>query len=321
MNGEIMERSVKRDAKGNDTVRGLPTDERETLCRIHLIDDQQLDFIRIRDLLAEISPKRFHLTLSLDYEGGFREIAQGGYDLCFVRETIGEERAIPWIRRQPAKPFETPLVLLATSPLSRLSEAIEAGVEEVLDFNRLGPQRLARTIEVTIARQRRRIRMAREEESYRIAAERAGEGYWRWNPIQRCIELPPSTQKNLGLGREKDAPHAIGWASIHPEDVERAQYEIMEHAAGRKPQVAVEFRIRNEAGAWRWVLCRGKGNPNPQGGMTEICGLIDDITERKALVEQARHEAFHDPLTGLPNRALFTERLAQALKRRRREPH
>ncbi|RME51806.1 MAG: hypothetical protein D6795_07705, partial [Deltaproteobacteria bacterium] len=252
MKGEIMERTVERDDKGNDTVRSVPSDEREAFCRIHLIADQQLDFIRIRDLLTEISPKRYHLTLSLDYEGGFREIAQGGYDLCLVRERIGAARAIPWLR-QAAEAFETPLVLLATSSLSRISEAIEAGVEEVLDFNRLGPQQLARTIEVTIARQRRRIRLARREECYRIAAERAGEGYWRWNPIQRCIELPPSARRNLGLGRENDVTPAVGWASIHPEDVERAQYEITEHAAGRKPQVAVEFRIRNAAGAWRWV--------------------------------------------------------------------
>jgi len=38
-----------------------------------------------------------------------------------------------------------------------------------------------------------------------------------------------------------------------------------------------------------------------------------DITERKALEEQLAHQAFHDALTGLANRALFQDRLRQAL--------
>lgn len=45
-----------------------------------------------------------------------------------------------------------------------------------------------------------------------------------------------------------------------------------------------------------------------------------DITDRKKVEAQLVHEAFHDPLTGLPNRALFTDRLAHAIRRAEREP-
>jgi diguanylate cyclase (GGDEF)-like protein/PAS domain S-box-containing protein len=53
----------------------------------------------------------------------------------------------------------------------------------------------------------------------------------------------------------------------------------------------------------------------------EIGGAVvtfRDITERKALEEQLHHQAFHDPLTGLPNRALFMDRLEHALTRANR---
>lgn len=46
--------------------------------------------------------------------------------------------------------------------------------------------------------------------------------------------------------------------------------------------------------------------------------IYTDITERKAFEEQLTHQAFHDALTGLPNRVLFTERLNRAIKRSRR---
>jgi diguanylate cyclase (GGDEF)-like protein len=45
-----------------------------------------------------------------------------------------------------------------------------------------------------------------------------------------------------------------------------------------------------------------------------------DATERKAFEEQLSHQAFHDPLTDLPNRALFTDRLGHALARADRHP-
>jgi diguanylate cyclase (GGDEF)-like protein/PAS domain S-box-containing protein len=46
---------------------------------------------------------------------------------------------------------------------------------------------------------------------------------------------------------------------------------------------------------------------------------VREVTERKALEAQLLHQAFHDPLTGLPNRTLFAERVEHALSRRQRE--
>ncbi len=50
-------------------------------------------------------------------------------------------------------------------------------------------------------------------------------------------------------------------------------------------------------------------------GPDEVLCAVRDTTERKALEERLKHQAFHDSLTGLPNRALFTDRLQHALSR------
>ncbi|MEJ7871980.1 MAG: EAL domain-containing protein [Rubrobacteraceae bacterium] len=54
------------------------------------------------------------------------------------------------------------------------------------------------------------------------------------------------------------------------------------------------------------------------GQIANFIGVQKDITERKILEEQLAHQAFHDPLTDLPNRALFLDRLSHALERSKR---
>lgn len=57
---------------------------------------------------------------------------------------------------------------------------------------------------------------------------------------------------------------------------------------------------------------------DPDGEVAGFCILATDISERKALEDELLHRASHDPLTGLPNRALLLDRLEQALERSKR---
>ena len=56
-----------------------------------------------------------------------------------------------------------------------------------------------------------------------------------------------------------------------------------------------------------------------EGTLTGVVGVAYDLTDHKRLERQLAHQAFHDPLTGLPNRALFLDRLAHALARSERQ--
>jgi diguanylate cyclase (GGDEF)-like protein/PAS domain S-box-containing protein len=82
-------------------------------------------------------------------------------------------------------------------------------------------------------------------------------------------------------------------------------------------EMVAEWRVRHGDGSWRYL----QSNVTNLFHEPSVAGLVlnsRDITDQKNLEEQLRHQAFHDPLTGLANRALFSEHLEQALRRRGR---
>lgn len=80
-----------------------------------------------------------------------------------------------------------------------------------------------------------------------------------------------------------------------------------------------EMKLIDRAGKPHWFAARETVfKRDDDGRVRQIVGAAQDITSRKAAEEELEFQAYHDPLTGLPNRALFSDRLEQALARARR---
>lgn len=108
---------------------------------------------------------------------------------------------------------------------------------------------------------------------------------------------------------------------VHPED--RALFRAHNaQAAMMRDDKVLKFRYRmlHTDGSWRWIqreivpFRRDMG-----GGVTEVLGVLRDITDEVTAEEQLFHDALHDELTELPNRALLLDRLNAALTRSIRE--
>ena len=106
---------------------------------------------------------------------------------------------------------------------------------------------------------------------------------------------------------------------VHPDERRRVLALIAETAAqpAGDPQKA-EFRVRHAEQGWRDVEALVT-NLLEDDAVNGIVLNIRDVTERKAFEAELEHQAFHDALTGLPNRALFQNRLEHALAGQRRD--
>jgi len=104
---------------------------------------------------------------------------------------------------------------------------------------------------------------------------------------------------------------------VHPEDYAR-MVSLFQDALERQAPYAIEYRIIHADGSTRWVQGHGRGAFDGDGRVTRIEGLFFDVTERRTSEERLAHLALHDPLTDLPNRALFQEHLTVAIANARR---
>jgi len=119
-------------------------------------------------------------------------------------------------------------------------------------------------------------------------------------------------------GRTLAQELASGWLEgVHPDDRERCLSAYRAAVLVRAPFQA-EYRHRHTSGEYRWLLNQGSPRFDSEGAFLGYIGHCLDITEAKRSEAEIARLAYHDALTGLPNRALFQDRLDQSLAAARR---
>jgi diguanylate cyclase (GGDEF)-like protein/PAS domain S-box-containing protein len=185
----------------------------------------------------------------------------------------------------------------------------------VLDGRPLGTEGIARDVtERKVAEQELRSKeeaLRDSQQRFALAVRGTNDGVWDWDLRHERVYFSPRWKSMLGYAEEEVGEAPDDWFRlVHPDDLERLQAKLKLHREGLMPHFEHEHRMLHKEGDYRWVLSRGFALRDEHGRAYRMAGAQTDVTDRR----------FYDPLTGLPNRALFVERLERAVARSQQYP-
>jgi len=163
-------------------------------------------------------------------------------------------------------------------------------------------------------RKRSEAALRTAEEKYRSIFENAVDGVFQTALDGRLLTVNPAMARMYGYASPEEMVTDISDAGrlyVNP-DRRSELANVMRHD-GVVP--GFEAQVYRKDGVKIWVSTSARALRDNGGELVGFEGTVEDITARKTLEEQLEYLAFHDGLTGLPNRALFLDRLRQALAR------
>jgi PAS domain S-box-containing protein len=278
--------------------------------RLLIVDDNEMN----RDMLARrLTRKGYEISIA---ENAFHledRLRQENIDLVLLdieMPVINGLDALVQIRNTYT-PMQLPVIMVtAQSQSEDIVKALELGandyVTKPLDF----AVALAR-IQTQLSHKHMQQALRESEERYALAARGANDGLWDWNLLTNKIYFSARWKAMLGYVESALGDNPEEWFSrIHEADREKVTQSLAAHLNGTTPHFECEARMRHQDGLFRWMLSRGVMVCDDTGKPSRMAGSQTDITEAKV----------GDPLTGLPNRLLFVDRLSQLIEYRGRRP-
>ncbi|HZH35508.1 MAG TPA: EAL domain-containing protein [Pyrinomonadaceae bacterium] len=168
-----------------------------------------------------------------------------------------------------------------------------------------------------IAEQERISRALKESEEYFRTAFDHAAGMALVSPEGRWIEVNESLCVILGYTEQELLEK--GFQTItHPDDLGNDIANMYKLLKGTISSYQLEKRYSHKCGQTVWVLQSASLIRDAENSPRHVIFQIQDISDRKKAEAQIHHAAFHDALTGLPNRSLFSDRLSLAVERVKR---
>jgi len=288
--------------------------------RVLLVDDDEDDYVMTRELLSEAATGVFQLDWASDYDEAVAMIERREHDVYLLDYRLGERSGLEILRAVGSKNPHSPMILLTGQGDDGIDlEAMREGAADYLIKGQLTSDLLARSIRYSMER-------AKASQSLRESEER----------YQRLVEHSPDAIIVHTEGRivfvNGAGIHLLG-ANSSSEIIGKPIMKFVAAAYRESVSNLILLSLRDniEVPFAEEKFLRLDGTeidvevgavPFVYENERAVQMVARDIRARKLIEERLIHDAFHDALTGLPNRALFTEHLRLAVDRaKKKDPY
>lgn len=167
-------------------------------------------------------------------------------------------------------------------------------------------------------RKRMERALAESLERHRIVAEYTYDWEVWLSPLGEVLFVNPACERITGRPASYFMERGISGIRecLHPDDRKAWHNQVKQAPAAETGKL--DLRIMDTSGQERWICQVCTSVRGDDGRSLGVRLSMREITERKRVENQLRHESLHDPLTGLANRTLCLDRIARVLDRSRR---
>jgi len=288
--------------------------------RVLLVDDDEDDYVMTRELLSEAGTGAFQLDWVFDYEKAIEAIERREHAVYLLDYRLGERSGLDILRRAGGKSPQSPMILLTGQGDELVDiEAMKEGAADYLIKGQLTSDLLARSIRYAMERSKTSQSLRESEERYQRLVELSPDAIIVHTEGRIVfvngagVRLLAATSSAELIGKPIiNFVHADYRESVRKR-IDQTLHENIEVPFAEEKFVRVDgVEIQVEVGAVPFIY---ENEPAVQV-------VARDISARKLIEEKLIHDAFHDALTGLPNRALFKEHLMLAVQRaKKKDPY
>jgi len=276
--------------------------------RVLIVDDNEMN----RDMLARrLERKGYQVSVAASAHELMERIKKDSIELVLLDIEMPEISGLEGLQRIRTlySAIELPVIMVTARNQSEdIVKALQMGANDYLTKPIDFAVALAR-IGTQLSHKRAQEGLKESEERYALAARGANDGLWDWNLATNVIYFSDRWKAMIGYSEDEMSDKPEEWLDrVHTDDRQRMLDEIASHQNGHTPHFESVHRIRHKDGTFRWMLSRGVAVRDRSGKPVRMAGSQTDITEGKV----------SDPLTGLPNRLLFLDRLDRLMKHSKR---
>ncbi|WP_446811586.1 EAL domain-containing protein [Methylomonas sp. 2BW1-5-20] len=275
------------------------------------IDDDDMVRLMLQDILQR---EAFEVICAATGRQGLELVSEKRPNLVLLDVMLPDTNGfdcLQTIRNMPGNAMLPVVMLTGMDDLDSVNKAFQLGatdfIAKPINWPTL-PHRLRYLLRAVATLEE----LAKSEAELRKAQKIAQLGSWDWCVATDNMQWSEEVFNILGVSRHtfEHKRHDL-FKSVHPSEVGKLQQAI-ELCLRSKHNFRLELPITHGNGANHVVHIQGEAILEGQR-VTHIHGTVQDITERRHIEERVRFLSYYDPLTGLPNRTLYKEILAQAM--------